>query len=142
MTVSPLCLTDLDEITKFFSFFPDGWNKSMIESGFLSGRLRVLKAVDCGKVVGMISFSLGVDDADIEDVFVIEEFRRRGVASTLIKEAEKVCKKEEKSRLLLEVRKSNFAAIRLYLSLGFKKISERKKYYGDEDAEIFLKEFK
>ncbi len=34
-------------------------------------------------------------------------------------------------RFLLDVRRSNIRAIRLYQSLGFKIVSERKKYYSD-----------
>jgi len=34
-------------------------------------------------------------------------------------------------RFLLDVRRSNIRAIRLYQSLGFKIVSERKRYYSD-----------
>jgi ribosomal-protein-alanine N-acetyltransferase len=52
------------------------------------------------------------------------------------------------SRLLLEVRKGNFAAIQLYQHLGFEQIGVRKGYYpvpkasepaGREDAIVMQK---
>jgi len=39
------------------------------------------------------------------------------------------------NRIILDVRKSNIRAIKLYKSLGFKILKERKKFYSDgEDA--------
>ena len=42
--------------------------------------------------------------------------------------------------VFLEVRRSNLPAINLYKSNGYQKISERKNYYGNEDALIFKKD--
>ena len=41
--------------------------------------------------------------------------------------------------IMLEVRDSNEAAIKLYEKCGFEEINRRKKYYGDEDAIIMKK---
>ena len=48
--------------------------------------------------------------------------------------------KSEYKKIILEVRESNTVAQRLYKKYGFKKISKRKKYYVDEDAEVYLRE--
>ncbi len=46
-------------------------------------------------------------------------------------------------RILLDVRKSNIKAIKLYKSLGFKILGERKKFYSDgEDALLMGKEIR
>ena len=47
--------------------------------------------------------------------------------------------KEEYSRVMLEVNENNIEAIRLYNKLGFKEISLRNRYYGDETAIIMEK---
>ena len=44
--------------------------------------------------------------------------------------------------IILEVRKSNFSAINLYLKFGFSELGIREKYYYDgEDAIVMKKEF-
>ena len=53
---------------------------------------------------------------------LIEELKVRGV-----------------TELLLEVEHENFKAINLYLSAGFKEISERKNYYGFNSHAKILK---
>ena len=42
--------------------------------------------------------------------------------------------------ILLEVRISNDKAIKIYEKFGFKKSHLRDKYYGNEDAYVFIKE--
>ena len=49
-------------------------------------------------------------------------------------------KKRDIKTLFLEVRKGNFAAIALYLSLGFEEISIRKNYYTKNSNQLSLKE--
>ena len=51
-------------------------------------------------------------------------------------------KLDEYSSIFLEVRKSNFPAINLYLKFGFSELGIREKYYNDgEDAIIMKREF-
>lgn len=45
-------------------------------------------------------------------------------------------------RVLLEVRESNVAAIRLYKRLGFSELSRRLRYYGEEAALVLEKMLK
>ena len=49
---------------------------------------------------------------------------------------------DEDISIILEVRKSNFPAINLYLKFGFSELSIREKYYNDgEDAIVMKREF-
>ena len=51
-------------------------------------------------------------------------------------------KLDEYSSIFLEVRKSNFPAINLYLKFGFSELGIREKYYNDgEDAITMKREF-
>jgi ribosomal-protein-alanine N-acetyltransferase len=45
-------------------------------------------------------------------------------------------KERKVKEVFLEVRESNFPAIKLYYKLGFKEIGRRKGYYKGEDALI------
>ena len=63
--------------------------------------------------------------------------------SAVRRTAEKLLKKTiELSKAVfftLEVRMSNFGAVRLYEKFGFEIMGRRPKYYGDEDALIMCK---
>ena len=140
MNIVALTLRDVLIICGLLKNFPDSWNKSQIESGFGAGTLRVLGIKEGDKIFGVILYSLSVDTADIEDLFVAEEYRRNGAGRLLVAAAAEECKKAGRDKIFLEARKSNVAALNLYAKSGFKKISERKKYYGDEDAVVMVKE--
>ncbi len=54
------------------------------------------------------------------DIYVLEPFRRRGIAKLLIKTAEDYCRNNGMWRMKLEVASNNPNAQDLYRSLGFK----------------------
>ena len=87
------------------------------------------------KVIGNILIEETLDVINIVDVFVIEEERRKGIASSLLNVVIKDYK-GKKDKIMLEVRKSNERAINLYKKCGFKEIYIRKNYYKDDDALI------
>ena len=78
-----------------------------------------------------------IDEGCITSVAVSPAHRGKGYAKALIAEIEKVGGMKS---IYLEVEETNAPAIGLYLSCGFEKISERKKYYGDASAYIMRKE--
>lgn len=97
-----------------------------------------LTAEDSGTFCGCITTSAQFGEMYIDSIAVVREYRRRGIASDLIIQAEILCKAR---RVLLEVRTSNFAARRLYESLGFTEHGLRKGYYDSppEDAIVMEK---
>jgi len=93
-------------------------------------------------IVGYISAEILVDHIDILSVAVFKAYTRQNIATMLLNELFKTCSTYNIKNIFLEVRPSNFAAIKLYEKNGFKKISTRKNYYTDtnEDAYIYLTE--
>jgi len=61
----------------------------------------------------------GLKHGYIYDIFVKEEFRRRGFGRKLLEKAESYCREKRYSRILLMVSVSNETAIRLYSKMGF-----------------------
>jgi ribosomal-protein-alanine N-acetyltransferase len=75
------------------------------------------------------------DELHILDVATHPELRRRGYGGALMQQSLAYAKENRVRHLLLEVRKSNVPAIRLYRSSGFFAMGVRKRYYpDDEDA--------
>lgn len=89
-------------------------------------------------LVAYIGTSYILDTLDILSLMVIPTYRNKGIASKLLSTVNEFCINNNINTILLEVRKSNNIAISLYEKFGFKKISERKNYYRDEDALIYI----
>lgn len=90
---------------------------------------------------GFVAVMVNYDSADLLDIAVLPEHRKKGVASALMAFMEEECAARGVKMIFLEVRESNLPAISLYEKCGFDKISVRKKYYSDpvEDAVIMRK---
>lgn len=86
--------------------------------------------------IGYLEVRLVDEVLDIINVYVNEEHRRKGYAKKLFE----YCFNDlDYSRAMLEVNENNFQAINLYNNLGFKEISMRDKYYGQDTALIMEK---
>ena len=140
MTVRAIKKSDLNFIAAEKENFADGWNSDMLLSAYKTGRFFGFIAKDCEKNSGFITYSVLAPDADIESVYVKKEIRRRGAADKLLDAAIKDIKEKGGKKIFLEVRENNIPAINLYIKHGFKEISVRKKYYGEENALVFCKE--
>jgi ribosomal-protein-alanine N-acetyltransferase len=77
-----------------------------------------------------------VDELHVLQVAASEETRRRGVGAALVREALDYAATSRVRLVLLEVRRSNVAAIGLYRKFGFSAVNVRAAYYADtgEDA--------
>lgn len=81
-------------------------------------------------------------EADILTVAVLPAYRRQGIAREFMRQIEQWAIDREASAVMLEVEISNEAAIELYQSLGYRKISVRMDYYGPgKDAFVMRKDF-
>ncbi|MFM1974882.1 MAG: hypothetical protein RL524_869 [Actinomycetota bacterium] len=81
-------------------------------------------------------------EADVLTVAVLPEYRRQGIAQEFMRQIEAWALERKASAMMLEVELSNIAAIKLYESLGYMKISVRMDYYGPgKDAHVMRKEF-
>ncbi|MCR4563551.1 MAG: ribosomal protein S18-alanine N-acetyltransferase [Clostridiales bacterium] len=91
-----------------------------------------------GKVIGYIGSNNILGEVFITNIAVKNEYRRTGVASLLLDTLIKKCKSEKAVYITLEVRKSNFAAIKLYEKYGFSLVGERKNFYSNPDEDALL----
>ena len=108
----------------------------MIEKVEISDTDSVYNYMDGEKILGYVEIRLVDGVIDIMNLFVNEENRRQGIATSLMNE---MFEKENFNRIMLEVNENNNEAIRLYNRLGFKEISLRDRYYGEDTAIIMEK---
>jgi ribosomal-protein-alanine N-acetyltransferase len=102
-------------------------------------RLRVARA-RTGEVVGYILFWHVVDEIHLLNVAVDPRVRRRGIGRALVDDLLAHARANAVAKVLLEVRASNEAAIRLYEGLGFSRFNVRERYYsdGEDGVEMVL----
>lgn len=123
--------------------FSDPWSENSVASE-LNNRLSLwLVALDGATVAGYIGSQSVGDEADMMNVAVHPDYRRRGIARELVMGLVAALGEKGVHSLALEVRASNAPAIALYEQLGFIQVGRRPNYYRNpkEDALILRKEW-
>lgn len=92
-------------------------------------------------VAGFVNVRIVNDEVYINNIAVSRPFRRMGYGKGLLLSLEDYVRSENASFITLEVRESNFPAISLYASLGYKTVGKRKGFYRDpvENAVLMTK---
>lgn len=111
--------------------FSDPWSEEMVESSFSEEHFLGVVAESGGKIAAYVGLSVVFDTADVLLIAVLEDYRKRGIATELLKRSLIAAAKLGAKRAMLEVDEKNLPAILCYSKFGFKKIAERKNYYGD-----------
>jgi ribosomal-protein-alanine N-acetyltransferase len=95
-----------------------------------------------GTVVGFCSFWRILDELHINNLAVLPERRREGIAAALLERVLGDGARFNARRATLEVRRSNDAALKLYQRFGFLVAAIRRGYYThpDEDALVLFRD--
>ena len=114
------------------------WSRKSFWEEAANERTCYLLALDGDQVVGYAGTWILDDEAQITNVAVAPAYRGKKVGSELMAELIREAKKRGATRMTLEVRPSNTAALALYEKYGFKDCGRRPHYYLDngEDAVI------
>jgi len=117
--------------------FSDCWRKETLEKELSLSFSYFLVAEVNKEVVGYLISWIIDEVCELNRIAVSKRFRGKGVGKKLITSLINFCLEKKVKEVFLEVRESNFTAIRFYESFGFKKISTRKNYYGRETAIVY-----
>jgi len=143
--IVPMNGDHLDEVVELERIcFSVPWSRNMLAEeldNLLSAFLVALD--DNDRVVGYAGLQVVLDEGYITNVAVRPECRRQGIAAKLLQVFLDFAKANRLAFLTLEVRASNYDAIALYGSRGFRSVGRRKNYYEHprEDAIIMTLEF-
>lgn len=124
-------IKDVKLIENLFKLYKEKYNPIINDYTF------ILSYKENNKYVGFIIYQLLYEASEIIDIFVLDEYRNKGIGKALIN---KMLENKQIEKVTLEVKKDNKNAIMLYNSLGFKPVSIRKGYYNGTDAILMLKE--
>lgn len=120
--------------------FPDDfWSREAVESSLK--RTDILFDVEFseGRAIGYFLAAAAFGEGELYRIAVLPPFRGQGRGERLMKGFLQSLPKDTE-KIYLEVRESNKSAIGLYEKFGFRKIGERKKYYGNENGLIYILE--
>ena len=126
-------INDIEVIKDLFFKYKEKYNPIINDYTF------ILSYKIDNKYVAFLIYQLLYEKAEVIDIFVLEEYRRKGIGKALLEE---MMKDKTIESITLEVKESNKNAILLYNSLGFKEVAKRKGYYNGVDALLMLKEVK
>lgn len=81
-------------------------------------------------IVGFIQYEDIYDRFELDNIYVLKEYRNQGIASILMEFMINEGKKKNIINITLEVREDNVSAINLYKKYGFIEKAIRNNYYG------------
>ena len=141
---SPLALGDLDQVMPIEdAIYPFPWTRGNFVDSLRAGYSGWTYRVD-GVLVGY-AICMGVlDEIHLLNLSIAETWQGRGHGAKLLRFLMDLYGASGLRQLLLEVRPSNAAAIKLYRQFGFVRIGVRRNYYpavgGREDAWVMVRE--
>jgi ribosomal-protein-alanine N-acetyltransferase len=121
--------------------FSHPWSEELVRRELGHEFSTVLLATEdgpAGPVLGFAVVWLVHDELHVLNVAVAPEARRRGVARSILDRVERDARDQGARVSMLEVRRSNAPAIALYLSLGYREVGVRPRYYAEDGEDALV----
>ena len=124
------------------SSFTRPWSKKALGESAKRDDTVFVVAQRCGETVGYACAYVSFDEAELVRIATDLKNRRLGIGVALLSGVEERAAAKGALSVVLEVRKSNEAAIGLYQKYGYENLGIRKNFYDfpKEDAVIMRKE--
>lgn len=137
IVIENMKISDLDNLD--ISNFDDFWNIDILKDELTSKTSQFICAKYENKIVGFAGIKIILDEADIMNIAIKEDYRRQGIATLLLNHILDICKEKGIKTINLEVNEENFSAISLYQKFDFKECGRRKQYYDNKYDAILMK---
>ena len=135
VAVRPAQLTDVQAMMTIETeaFGVDTWNRAqLIDELSRVGDTRWYSVLTVGaEVAGYVGLFWSPPDADIQTITISTAWQRKGFGQKLLQAAIQAAWDNDCTRMFLEVRADNEAALALYESAGFVRLGRRSRYYAD-----------
>ena len=125
----PLTLAELDRVLDVeYRAYSHPWSRGNFTDAMASGYQAQLLMAD-EHLLGYFVAMMGVDEVHLLNITVAPEFQGQGWARMLLEALALWSRGQGAQWLWLEVRQSNTRAQSIYLTHGFRRVGERKRYY-------------
>jgi len=142
MNIENMTLKDFDEIKdNLKEDFDEFWGASILKSELENENSKYIVAKESGEIVGFGGIWFSPVDAQITNIVVKKQARKRGIGSLLLEKLIEIAKQSEKDNISLEVNEKNIEAIKLYEKYNFKILGIRKNYYNGKENAIIMTKF-
>ena len=132
IVIVPMTPADLDEVLAIERCsFPSAWSRGSYERELRSRNSHYFTAHHQGRLLGYVGMWLVLGEAHITTLAVHPHFRRRGLGSRLLRFLIGEARGGGATKVTLEVRTQNQAAISMYRKSGFEQKGVLRGYYGD-----------
>ena len=120
----------------------DSYYRLINEDNFTSSYVAEIEGEDGRlRIVGFVIFHVVADVSEIYNIAVEAAHARSGIGKQLMWAAITASSQRGANRVVLEVRKSNTAAINFYVGFRFRVCGERKNYYSSPIEDAFVMEY-
>ena len=144
LIIRAMTLEDVDDVVRVeHNAYEFPWSRGIFEDCLRVGYIcRLLE--NAGVVSGHIIISAVAGEAHLLNLCVAPEVQGCGLGRRMLSHAMMAARVAAAHRMILEVRPSNWRALRLYQAAGFDVIGRRRGYYpaheGREDALVMARE--
>ncbi len=137
--ILPMHLSHLPQVLEIERrAYPFPWSDGIFRDCLKAGYSGWILIDEHGAIVGYALMSMAVDEAHVLNLCIDLTAQRQGLGRMLLLHMIMLARAANATIVLLEVRKSNKAALQLYEAQGFQRLGLRKGYYpadgGREDA--------
>ncbi len=131
MNITPLTPNELAAVSDIETacFSSEAWSESQIKAQLENPRMLNLGVWDDNQLLGFAFVSVVLDEAELFQIGVRPDVRGKRIASQLLQRIIEELKAQQVIKLMLDVRETNQAAIRLYTAHNFSEDGRRKGYY-------------
>lgn len=112
------------------------WSEKALKESLAQEYYSFLVAEVQGQVAGYMGLYRVLDESDVTNIAVAQQYRRQGIGQALLARMLQLVQEKGIHLVNLEVRAGNLGAIALYEKMGFQTIGYRKNFYEKpvEDA--------
>jgi len=137
----PLLPADLNQVMRIeYDVYPFPWTRGNFEDALRAGYTAWAMSDAGDAMIAYAIAMLAVDEAHLLNLSVARGYQRQGYGWRMLEWIAQCTRDYGARSLLLEVRPTNEAALRLYQRYGFERIGVRPGYYpavgGREDAVV------
>ena len=132
-------ITDIEDVIEFEKeCFSNPWSDNSIYSELIHDKSYYFVFYDKDDLIAFGGYQDIVVQGHITTMGVKENRRGNGYGKDLLLILVKHALKKGIKEMTLEVRESNYSAINLYESVGFKIYGKRKNYYADNHEDAYI----